>query len=141
MACHEMWLPRIQIHLCFRKALRSIPICILWGDSTLAPAHVALCEGPKLFVSGFLQPAGLSCTVIPVTSIAAGARGHSVSQGHELNCGGFPRAQNMQMGSVLSCALHCPAFLHCGHLALLGELFLRVSFGVTEHGDCLFRCQ
>lgn len=140
-----MILPRIQMHICFRNALRSIPICIMWGDSTLAPGHVALWWRAKVACEWLPGTFRLSYTVMPVTFIAAGGP-----------CSGTlsePRpwawlswfAQRLRTcRCVLSspCVLHCPAFLHRGYLALLGELFLRYPLEWQSMGiaDCLFGC-
>lgn len=70
----------------------------------------------------------LSCAAMPVTFTAARApcSGTLSEPRPRVQLPWF--AQRLRTCSwVLSSthALHCAAFIHCGHLALLGELFLR----------------
>lgn len=114
---------------------------ILRGDSTLASAHVALWWKTKVMCEWFPGACRLSYAVMPMTFTAGAPCSGTMSEPRpEHGCCGLPRGSEGAGGSVL---VSCAAFLHhCGHLALLGELFLRYPLEWQSMGiaDCLFGC-
>lgn len=92
-------------------------------------------ERPKSCVSGFLEPAGCPTLWCPWPLLLGHlAWGQSVSQGQSTALVVCPEAPNVQV-------LSSPRVLRClpsslWSLSSFGRAVPKVSFGVTEHGNC-----
>lgn len=114
----------------------------------IVPWHLVMWlygEGLKLLVNRFLEPSG--CPALwclwPLLLPGAPCSG-TVSEPRPWAWLSWFAQRLRTCRCVLSspCVLHCPAFLHRGYLALLGELFLRYPLEWQSMGiaDCLFGC-